>query len=50
MNNLEFSAAEMRAMADAVVSRCVDHIVSVERQPSCGDVDAGARDSNFRLW
>ena len=41
MNNLEFSAAEMRAMADAVVSRCVDHIVSAERQPSCGDVDAG---------
>src|SRR5450830_1563866 len=41
MKDLEFSAAEMRAMADAVVSRCVDHIVSAERQPSCGDVDAG---------
>ncbi len=41
MKDLEFSAAEMRAMADAVVSRSVDHIVSAERQPSCGDVDAG---------
>ncbi len=30
----------MRAMADAVVARCVDHIASLERQPSCGDVHA----------
>jgi aromatic-L-amino-acid decarboxylase len=30
----------MRAMADEVVSRCVSHIASLDRQPSCGDVDA----------
>jgi len=29
-------------MADAVVSRCVGHIESLGRQPSCGDVDAAA--------
>jgi aromatic-L-amino-acid decarboxylase len=40
--NLEFTVNEMRAMADAVVERCVAHIASLERQPSCGDVDAGA--------
>jgi aromatic-L-amino-acid decarboxylase len=32
----------MRAMADEVVSRCVAHIESLGRQPSCGDVDAAA--------
>jgi aromatic-L-amino-acid/L-tryptophan decarboxylase len=40
--NLEFSVDEMRAMADAVVERCVAHIASLDRQPACGDVDAGA--------
>ena len=30
----------MREMADRVVSRCIDHIVALDRQPSCGDVDA----------
>jgi aromatic-L-amino-acid/L-tryptophan decarboxylase len=30
----------MRAMADAVVERCVAHIASLDRQPVCGDVDA----------
>ena len=40
--SLEFSAAEMRAMAEEVIARCVDHIASVERQPSSGDVDAAA--------
>ena len=30
----------MRAMADEVVGRCIDHITSLDRQPSCGDVDA----------
>jgi aromatic-L-amino-acid decarboxylase len=30
----------MRDMADAVVERCVAHIVSLDRQPVCGDVDA----------
>jgi len=28
-------------MADLVVSRCIDHIATLGRQPSCGDVDAG---------
>ncbi len=32
----------MRAMADAVVERCIEHIATVDLQPSCGDVDAGA--------
>ena len=39
---LELSAADMRAMADEVVARSVEHIASVERQPSRGDVDAAA--------
>jgi aromatic-L-amino-acid decarboxylase len=30
----------MRAMADDVVERCIAHIASLDRQPSCGDVDA----------
>jgi aromatic-L-amino-acid decarboxylase len=32
----------MRAMADAVVARCIAHIESLGRQPSCGDIDAAA--------
>jgi aromatic-L-amino-acid decarboxylase len=40
--DLEFSANQMRAMASAVVERCVEHIVQAARQPSCGDVDAAA--------
>jgi aromatic-L-amino-acid/L-tryptophan decarboxylase len=39
---LELSAEDMRAMADEVIARSVDHIASVERQPSRGDVDAAA--------
>jgi aromatic-L-amino-acid decarboxylase len=38
--NLEYSPAEMRAMADAVVARCIDHIASLPSQPARGDVDA----------
>jgi aromatic-L-amino-acid/L-tryptophan decarboxylase len=30
----------MRKMADAVVSRCIDQIATLDRQPSCGDVNA----------
>ncbi len=30
----------MREMAEQVVARCVDHISTLDRQPSCGDVDA----------
>jgi aromatic-L-amino-acid/L-tryptophan decarboxylase len=30
----------MRAMADAVVTRCIDQIATLDRQPSCGDVNA----------
>ena len=40
--NLEYSPEEMRSMAEAVVTRCIDHIATLERQPSCGDVDAEA--------
>jgi aromatic-L-amino-acid decarboxylase len=32
----------MRAMADAVVARCLAHIESLPAQPAIGDVDAGA--------
>jgi aromatic-L-amino-acid/L-tryptophan decarboxylase len=32
----------MRAMADAVAARCIAHIGTLNRQPSCGDVDAAA--------
>ena len=38
--NLEFTRAEMQSMADAVVTRCIDHIVTLPGQPSAGDVDA----------
>ncbi len=40
--DLEFTPSQMRAMADAVVERCVSHIATLGDQPSCGDVDAGA--------
>ena len=38
--NLEFSPAQMRAMADDVAARCIAHIASLPEQPICGDVDA----------
>ncbi len=38
--DLEFAPDRMRAMADAVLARCIDHIATLDRQPSCGDVDA----------
>jgi aromatic-L-amino-acid/L-tryptophan decarboxylase len=31
----------MRAMADTVVGRCIDHIATLGTQPICGEVDAG---------
>lgn len=31
----------MRSMAATVAARCIDHIVTLGVQPSCGDVDAG---------
>ena len=37
--DLEFTTDQMRAMADAVVARCIDHIATLPAQPSCGDVD-----------
>jgi aromatic-L-amino-acid decarboxylase len=40
--DLEFSSARMRDMADAVVSRCIEHIATLGAQPSSGDVDAAA--------
>jgi len=39
---LEFSALEMRAMAEEVVSRSIAHVASAGTQPSRGDVDAEA--------
>ncbi|MGE0460294.1 MAG: aspartate aminotransferase family protein [Vicinamibacterales bacterium] len=38
--DLEFSAAEMRAMAEAVVSRAVEHVASLPLQPASGDLHA----------
>ena len=38
--NLEFSPAQMRAMSDAVTSRCIAHVASLPEQPICGDVEA----------
>jgi len=38
--NLEFSPAQMRAMTDAVTSRCIAHVASLPEQPICGDVEA----------
>ena len=38
--SLEFTADELRQMADDVVARCVDHVAAAGEQPSCGDVDA----------
>jgi aromatic-L-amino-acid decarboxylase len=40
--SLELPAAEMRAMAENVIARSIEHIASVDRQPSRGDVDAAA--------
>jgi aromatic-L-amino-acid/L-tryptophan decarboxylase len=39
---LDLTAAEMRAMADEVIARSIEHIASAEIQPSRGDVDAAA--------
>ena len=38
--DFEPALAELRAMADEVVARSIDHIASADRQPSRGDVDA----------
>jgi len=38
--DLEFTADQMRAMAEAVTSRCIDHVTSLPQQPIRGDVDA----------
>lgn len=39
-DSLELSVADMRAMADEVVARCLEHIETLPQQPACGDVDA----------
>jgi aromatic-L-amino-acid/L-tryptophan decarboxylase len=36
--SLDLTPDEMRAMAEAVVSRSIDHLAAVARQPSCGDI------------
>jgi aromatic-L-amino-acid/L-tryptophan decarboxylase len=38
--NLEMLPSEMRELAGDVVARVVDHIASLGRQPSCGNVEA----------
>ena len=39
--DLEFSPHAMRAMADDVVARCIDHIARLREHPIRGDIDAG---------
>jgi aromatic-L-amino-acid/L-tryptophan decarboxylase len=38
--DLEFTTTQMRSMAEAVMTRCIDHIATLPNQPACGDVDA----------
>ncbi len=38
--DLELAPAVMRAMADEVVARVIDHIATLGAQPACGDVRA----------
>jgi aromatic-L-amino-acid decarboxylase len=40
--DLEFSVADMRRMAEAVVTRAIAHVASLPVQPVRGDVDAAA--------
>jgi aromatic-L-amino-acid decarboxylase len=40
--NLDFGADEMRAMADAVVTRAIAHLSTIGSAPACGDVSAEA--------
>jgi aromatic-L-amino-acid decarboxylase len=37
--SLEYSRDQMRAMADAVTTRCIEHIASLPQQPIRGDVE-----------
>ena len=46
---LDLSVDQMRAMADAVVSRSIDHLARLPEQPSCGDLsDADAVSRRLR--
>lgn len=36
---LEFSKDAMRAMADEVVARCIEHVATAGSQPICGDLE-----------
>jgi aromatic-L-amino-acid decarboxylase len=38
--NLELTPEQMLAMGHATVARSVEHLASLDRQPSCGDIDA----------
>jgi aromatic-L-amino-acid decarboxylase len=40
LSTLELNVDQMRAMADAVVRRCLEHLATLPDQPICGDVDA----------
>jgi aromatic-L-amino-acid decarboxylase len=46
--NLEFDPKTMRAMADEVVARAVEHIATLGTQPACGDVRAEALARSLR--
>lgn len=38
--NLEFTADEMRSLAEQTMARAIDHIATLGAQPACGDVRA----------
>jgi aromatic-L-amino-acid decarboxylase len=48
VNDLEFTPGELRALADTVMARTIDHLARADTQPSCGDVDAAARCRELR--
>jgi aromatic-L-amino-acid/L-tryptophan decarboxylase len=48
ISNLEFSAPEMREMAEQVVSRCIEHIATLPQQPLYGVHEAEALCRNMR--
>lgn len=38
--DLDFTAAEMRTLADQAVGHVIEHLATLDRQPACGDVRA----------
>src|SRR5436189_181080 len=47
---LDLSVDQMRAMADLVVSRSIDHLARLSDQPSCGDLTEADALDWLRAW